>query len=86
MSLNKCQLQSIEAVFTVVSTGCATREIIARLESRTYGPTKGPVAALWNRLRNGQNKGAEVSRICSTRDGGVRRKCYSVKVEITLRM
>jgi len=28
----------------------------------------------------GKNKGVEVSRTCSTRDRGVRRKCYSEKV------
>jgi hypothetical protein len=86
MSLKKCQLQSIDAVFIVVSTGSATREIIVHFEWITFGPTRGTVTALWNRLRNGQNKGVEVSRTCSTPDGGVHRKCYSEKVEIDLRM
>jgi len=39
-------MQSIDAVFIVVSTGSATRKIIVHFESRTFGPTRGTVAAL----------------------------------------
>ena len=53
-----------------MSTGSATREIIVHFESRTFGPARGTVAELWNRLCNGQNTGVEVSWTCSTRDGG----------------
>jgi len=70
MSWKKCQMQSIDAVFVVVSTGSATSELIVHFESITFGPTRGTVTALWNKLRHGQNKGVEVSRTCSTPDGG----------------
>jgi hypothetical protein len=50
-------MQSIDADFIVVSTGSGSSEIIVYFESRTFGPTRGTVAALWNRLRNGQKQG-----------------------------
>ena len=57
MSWKKRQMQSIDADFIVVSTGSGSSEIIVYFESRTFGPTRGTVAALWNRLRNGQKQG-----------------------------